>query len=364
VEIPVSWEIARSVGVRVAQSGSLSVGRVTLRPAEKKALESDFAEASAVAEEMVERCTGLASGSGPVRAVVVDRPEWVEANVRSFRQMMERAAGKISRPGPAGVVGEIVFRASSGASGLELGALLGWMSGRVLGQYDMLISEGDDGGVVSYVGPNVVSMERRYGFPPKDFRLWIALHEMTHRAQFTGVPWLREHFLDLVDQTIAVLVPDPARALEVVTRMVDALRRGEAPVGDLGFIGLVLSPEQRGAVEQVQALMSLLEGHGDVTMDRAGAGAIPEARWFSQVLRARRRRASPLQRLAQQATGIGAKMRQYQQGEAFVRAVEAAGGSELFATLWRGPEWLPTLEELKRPELWLARVGMPSAAPA
>ena len=83
-------------------------------------------------------------------------------------------------------------------AGAEVGALLGWMSTRVLGQYDLLVVEDEspeDQDIVYYVGPNVLALEKRFAFPPREFRLWLALHEVTHRAQFTGIPWLRTHYL-------------------------------------------------------------------------------------------------------------------------------------------------------------------------
>ena len=88
------------------------------------------------------------------------------------------------------------------------------MSTRVLGQYDLLIVEEenpDDQDIVYYVGPNVIALEKRFAFPPREFRLWLALHEVTHRAQFTGVPWLRPHFLSLVEQSLSHVEPDPKR---------------------------------------------------------------------------------------------------------------------------------------------------------
>ena len=157
--------------------------------------------------------TGLTSLEGAARAEVTDRTGWIRANIRSFRRLLtplfERAElegrpfGRVL-PGPLGTAG----RAAAGA---ELGAVLGWMSTRVLGQYDLLFTEDADspGDVVYYVGPNVIAIERRHGFPPREFRLWIAIHELTHRAQFTGVPWMRQHFLDLVDRGVSIATPDP-----------------------------------------------------------------------------------------------------------------------------------------------------------
>ena len=68
-------------------------------------------------------------------------------------------------------------------AGAELGAMLGWMSTRVLGQYDLLVIEDEnpeDQDIVYYVAPNVLMLEQRYAFLPQEFRLWLALHEVTH----------------------------------------------------------------------------------------------------------------------------------------------------------------------------------------
>ena len=145
--------------------------------------------------------------------------------------------------------------------------------------------------------------------------------------------------------------------------MADEIRAGRNPLDDNGALGLVATPEQLEGLHRIQALMSLLEGHGDVTMDRAGAADIPSAAHFSQVLRARRKQAHGVSRLLQQLIGIEAKLRQYEEGERFIAAVEERGGTALLDHAWRGPEWLPTLEEIRDPAAWIARVGDP-AAPA
>ena len=120
---------------------------------------------------------------------------------------------------------------------------------------------------------------------------------------------------------------------------------------------MLATPEQRLALSRISGMMSLLEGHGDVTMDRAGAGEVPGAAHFSQVLHERRTNAKGLTRLMSKLLGLDAKMRQYAEGERFVQSVEAAGGPELMARVWEGPEWLPTLEEIRDPALWVARAG-------
>jgi coenzyme F420 biosynthesis associated uncharacterized protein len=242
------------------------------------------------------------------------------------------------------------------------------MSTRVLGQYDLLVVEDEapeEQDVVYYVGPNVLALEKRFAFPPREFRLWLALHEVTHRAQFTGVPWLRPHFLGLVDQTLGAVDPDPMRLVRAVGRIADSVKEGRNPLADGGIAHLLATPEQAAALEQVAGMMSLLEGHGDVTMDRAGADRIPSAERFSRVLRARRRQVSPALRLLQQLLGLEAKLNQYEQGERFIAAVEGAGGPELLNSAFEAPMNLPTLAEIRAPERWVARIrGAAAPSPA
>jgi coenzyme F420 biosynthesis associated uncharacterized protein len=351
---PVDWGLAERVAVRVAGHEPLAASY------HYPSLAADFAELTGQAEELVEQATGLRSASGPARARVVDRGDWVRANLASFgrllRPVTERMAERLDeRRGPGAVLGGVSRR----AAGVEIGALLGWMSTRVLGQYDLLIIEDedpDDQDLVYYVGPNVLALEKRFGFPPREFRLWLALHEVTHRAQFTGVPWLRAHFLSLVNQTLDTVDPDPKRFLEALSRVLDDVRSGHNPLDEGGLATLLASPDQRDVFARIGGMMSLLEGHGDVTMDRAGEGHVPSAARFSKALRQRRRQGSTAAKMVQKVVGIDAKMKQYAQGEKFIAYVERHGGPDALAAAWRGPEWLPDMDEIRSPQDWLDRV--------
>ena len=237
--------------------------------------------------------------------------------------------------------------------------MLGWMSGRVLGQYDLLVVEDEnpeDQDIVYYVGPNIIGLEKKFAFPPREFRHWLALHEVTHRAQFTGIPWMREHFLGLVQATVESVDPDPKRFAEALTRVVTEVRSGRNPLDEGGVMAVLASEEQREVLSQVSGLMSLLEGHGDVTMDRAGADQIPNAARFGQVLRQRRQQGTPIARLLQKLIGLEAKLKQYEQGEAFIAMVEKEGGTELLDVAWVDPANLPSIEEIRDPDAWIARV--------
>jgi coenzyme F420 biosynthesis associated uncharacterized protein len=355
---PVSWDVAQMVAARVARRGAVVESRAL------KTLSADFEEFTELAEELVSEATGLHSLAGPARARVIDRAGWVAANIASFRRLIAPLTAKLGERGMPGLLAP----ASRTITGAQVGLILGWMSGRVLGQYDLLLAEdGDDGaadGVVYYVGPNVLALERRFGFPPREFRLWIALHEVTHRLQFTGVPWLRPHFLGLVERGLDLATPDPRQLLVGLRRAADAIRSGKNPLADGGIVGMLAGEEQLRTLHEVQALMSLLEGHGDVTMDRAGEGRVPGAPRFSKVLRDRRSEVRGVARLLQQVVGLEAKMRQYAEGERFVEQVESAGGHSLLERVWQSAAMLPTLDEIRSPDRWIARAGGPAISPA
>jgi coenzyme F420 biosynthesis associated uncharacterized protein len=239
------------------------------------------------------------------------------------------------------------------------------MSTRVLGQYDLLVVEDDnpeDQDIVYYVGPNVLGLEKKHGFPPDEFRLWLALHEVTHRAQFTGIPWMRGHFLSLVEQTMSLSDPDPGRILHAMGRVTDSIRGGHNPLDDGGLAAVFASPEQKVVLDQIGGLMSLLEGHGDVTMDRAGKDHVPSAGRFGAVLRNRRAAARGLSRVLQRLIGIEAKLLQYQAGEEFIEVVEDHGGTGLIDRAWERPENLPSMDEIRDPQAWIERVGLRPAA--
>jgi coenzyme F420 biosynthesis associated uncharacterized protein len=208
---------------------------------------------------------------------------------------------------------------------------------------------------VYYVGGNVLALEKRFAFRPRDFRLWIAIHELTHRAQFTGVPWMRAYYLSLVEGALSSIDPDPRRLVQALARATEEFRNGRNPLDDGGLVALLASDEQRGALANVQALMSLVEGHGNAVMNAIGREHVAGQARMARVLQARRQ-SSGVTAFVQKLVGLESKMRQYEVGEAFVAAVEREAGPRAIDAAWRGPECLPSIDELSRPLDWLARV--------
>lgn len=344
---PVDWAVAQRVAAKLAGSDPFA------KSYHFRSVISDFERFTPQAESLVTAETGLVP-DGAARSQVVDRAGWVSANIRSFKRLLRPMTERMSSQ-MTGPLAPVARR----AAGVQMGTMLGLLSQRVLGQYDLLVAEDEDRqhqDVVSYVGPNILGLEKRYAFPPEEFRLWIALHEVTHRAQFTGVEWMRPHFLGLMNRTLGAAEPDPKRFVVALQRTVAAVRAGRNPLMDGGLIALLADDDQREALDSMGGLMSLLEGHGDVTMDRAGKQLIPSAPRFSAVLSQRRNTSGRMAALLRQASGLEAKMRQYEEGEQFIHAVEQERDSEFLKHAWRDAQRLPTLEEIRDPHRWVTRI--------
>jgi coenzyme F420 biosynthesis associated uncharacterized protein len=332
---------------------------VARRFAGKYPLEGTYHEARLArqAPMLVERATALVSAETGLEApgnpdvAVVGRSEWVENNITSFSQLMaplEERLGEHRTVG-RGVAGRIMAA--------ELGAVLGFLSRRVLGQYELVLptSDGGQGDTVMFVGANVLSMERRFEFRPSEFRFWVALHESAHRLQFQGVPWLRSYFLGLVEELVSASTPEPGRMARLTEEMREASAQGRPLVDEQGLFGLLASPEQRDVIGKVQALMSLLEGHGHVVMDRIGERELVSQARMSRILASRRN--DPRTAMFMRLVGLEMKMRQYELGAKFIEGVERQAGWSALDAAWLRPSNLPTLAEIEDPVSWLYRVG-------
>ncbi len=353
---PIDWDRAEKVALAVA---------ARRRPATGSSTSTSMSSADIVlapvadVEDAIEAVTGLRPPHGPAQVQFVDRPTWIRANLASFRSLLSPLLEQWGEKAAASPTAANLGRQVAGA---EVGALLGWMSTRVLGQYDILVGRQPEDEAVYLVAPNLADIEVRYGFDPGEFRTWVLLHELTHRAQFTGVPWMRDHFTGLVGQSLSFANPDLGAFTDAMKSALRNRRDASAQLRDGGVLGLVASPEQKQVMAQVGGLMSLLEGHGDITMTRAAGAMVPNAERFERILRERRRTANPLSRTIMRLAGVEAKLNQYAAGARFIHAVEEAEGERVVDRAWRGPEWLPTLEEVRSPITWLERTDRLAAA--
>ncbi len=338
------WRTAARVGRRF--SGTVP----GVRSADRAQLVEEFAGVVEEADREATAFTGLRVDGPRARPWVMTRGEWITQNLKGFEQILEPVAQRLlsDRPdrGFAPIRRELLA--------FQVGGLLGYMSRRVLGQYDLFLPP-DDRDLVYFIGPNVVELERKHHFPGRDFRLWISLHEVTHRLQFEGVPWLRGYLTGMVSEYVDTLELDPRQLIDRLRRAREEIRSG-AGWRDLGVLAMVMTPEQRETFRKMQAFMSLLEGHASYVMDHLGRGRIESADRMRRTLQERRNRQG-LNRAVQRAVGLDVKVRQYDLGQRFVEETVAASGQEGFFRVWERPENLPTLDEIGRPQTWVERLS-------
>jgi coenzyme F420 biosynthesis associated uncharacterized protein len=347
----VDWDLAAATARRLARPGP------DVSAAEATAVVEELRDCAVRARPHVARITGLstaeadAAQDGAPVVLVVDRPRWVEANLQTLRAMLLPVVDKLATRRPLG--GSNVLTAVGGkVTGAEAGGLLAFLSSKVLGQYDIA-----PGGTprLLLVAPNLVQVEREMGVDPHDFRLWVCLHEETHRVQFTAVPWLREHLVAQATSLAGDLAPDPAalvQTLEDAARRLPQVLRGEG--GSL--IDLFANAEQRERLRSIAAVMSLLEGHADVVMDEVGPEVVPSVATIRARFTARRAGVDPFDRLVRRLLGLEDKMRQYRDGARFVRGVVEKVGMDGFNQVWSGPDALPSPDEIADPAAWVRRV--------
>lgn len=329
----IDWELAVAAGVRTAGRGP--------QVSAERAFEEVLAlrQAAENVRAPVAEITRLPVGSGAA-AVVVDRAEWIRANTESMRALLThvRPAG-----GPA-----IVRGVTARIAGIQLGVAFGWIAGRVLGQYEGLPAPGREPRLL-LVAPNVMAAGQAMEVDPESFRTWVCVHEETHRQQFTSVPWMSEHFAEVVAAIVADLDVGPR---ELAARISDAVNpAGERPKG----IAMLHSREVRAQAEGLLGLMTLLEGHADWVMDQSG-DIVPQADELREAFEVRRRSGSVLDALLRRVLGMEAKLAQYRDGAKFVRAVVDEVGLDAFNAVWVAPDNLPTLSEIHQPRAWLDRV--------
>ncbi|GAA2430672.1 zinc-dependent metalloprotease [Streptomyces macrosporus] len=362
----VDWNLAVATATRLVKPGP-EVSRDEAREAV-----AELRRHAVASEAHVRSFTRMepAGGSGDTPVLVVDRPGWIRANVAGFRELLAPLLDKMQARRGGGPGGAVLGVVGGKVTGVEVGMLLSFMASRVLGQYetfappspDLPGTPGEGGGRLLLVAPNIVHVERELDVDPHDFRLWVCLHEETHRTQFSAVPWLRDHIEGEIHSFLGETDIDPSTLLERLREAVQSLAGGGRPWTDEGgegrsFVELVQTPAQREILGRLTAVMSLLEGHADYVMDGVGPDVVPTVAEIREKFQKRRAAgAGRLDQALRKLLGLDAKLRQYRDGERFVRAVVDEVGMEGFNKVWTSPNTLPTKAEIAKPADWIARV--------
>ncbi|HEX2497567.1 MAG TPA: zinc-dependent metalloprotease [Actinomycetes bacterium] len=359
----IDWGLAAMTADRLVRPGP-QVSR-----AEAEEVVADLRRYADAAVGHVYEVIGLQASTSVAPIMVVDRRGWVRANMAGLREVLIPLAEKVEERRSNSKAGDLALTVGSRVTGFEVGTVLAYLSSRVLGQYE-LFGESSNGsaGSLLLVAPNVVHIERELKVTPSDFRLWVCIHEETHRVQFTAVPWLRDHLRGEIREFLSATEIDPTAmaqrlraALEVLVDSARNQQRGESAVS---LLDVVQTAQQREILDRLSAVMSLLEGHAEYVMDAVGPQVIPSVTEIRQRFQRRRIKVGRFDQTVRRLLGIDAKLRQYRDGERFVRTVVEQVGMNGFNRVWTSPDTLPTAAEISDPDAWVRRVhgGQDTAA--
>lgn len=346
----IDWSQARKVALRVSQWEQAPIHDRALR-------REQYTRLVERSEPLIERYLNVRLPQPINRVYVFDRREWLEANFTSFEQLFKPIEEIYERNGgDRGPLALLLGDFNGRVIGVQIGALLGFLGRRVLGQYDLSLLSPDPGaqGALYFVEPNIGRVQTQLGLNDEDFRLWIALHEATHAFEFEAYPWVREHFNGLLRQYFDQLNDQ----LESLGSGLGSLLGRVAQNWGSGshWIELMLTPQQRLLFDQLQALMSLVEGYSNHIMNAIGRQLLPSFEQIERRVAQRQQTKTLLEQLFNRLTGMDLKLAQYQQGEAFVNTVVNERGITFAARVWERPEHLPTLEEIRNPQRWITRM--------
>lgn len=315
--------------------------------AEAEAAVRDLRNATDVAEGHVRDLTGLGHGLPLPPGEVVDRPGWIRAAAEGLEVLTDGALPR-AYAGPVGAV-------MAGSAGVQAGMVLAFLGARVLGQYDPF----NDGRLL-LVAPNIIGAQRALDVPAGDFRMWVCLHECTHRLQFTAVPWLKDYFAGQVKKFLSGMDDSAASALNRFPDVIKEARRRsldpDASSDPVTLMELLQSAEQREVFDRLIALSTLLEGHADYVMDAVGPSVVPTVDVIRGRFTERRRGGGLLDRVLRTLLGVDAKVKQYAAGAAFTRHVVGEAGMAGFNAVWTSADTLPRRSEISDPDAWLRRV--------
>ncbi|CCH21955.1 zinc-dependent metalloprotease [Micromonospora lupini] len=345
----VDWDLA------AATAGALSKSGPRVSYSEATDVVGDLRRLTDEAAGHVADYTGLRAqvAHPPVR--VVDRRDWAATNIAGLREVITPLVSRLSGDKQPGALTEAI---GSRLTGVQAGTVLAYLSGRVLGQYEVFSA---DPGQLLLVAPNIVEVERKLGADPRDFRLWVCLHEVTHRTQFTAVPWMRGYFLGEVQAFVDASSSGGEHLVERLRRGVATLSEAvRDPESRTSVLDIVQTPAQRAVLDRLTALMTLLEGHAEFVMDGVGPQVIPSVERIRASFNRRREAGNPLEKAIRRLLGVDVKMRQYAEGRKFVHGVVERVGMDGFNSIFNSPLTLPRLSELGDPDAWVARVHGPA----
>ncbi len=358
----IDWNRSREIATRMNKGDTLTV-------ADRDRLDAYYGDLVAKCIPIVSEYTGTTLPHDTERTYAFDRVDWINANLEGFRRMFEplEALDETTRGR------NVLARAWNGVNqtilSYEVGLLLGYMARRVLGQYDLALLGREpvtSTGKLYYVEPNIRGVESKLNLPKDDFRMWLALHETTHAFEFEAHPWVRIHFNGLLDRYMTFLKQDAeflkqgVQGLKVFAKRVQQGRDETESSGS--WLEMLMDDEQRQLFNEMQAMMCVIEGYSNHVMNAVGKDLLDNYDLISRKFEERQKQRSQADQLFAKLTGLDVKMEQYRQGERFIDEIVAQRGHAFAHQVWDKPENLPSMDEIRNPDKWIARIDARAGA--
>lgn len=362
------WDTTRQVAMQLARSGE---AEQNIDPIERM----DVEELARVADLHVTERTGLSTnltGRG-VTVVPVTRTQWVQRSVDAFRPLFESLAESLEPgaqpPGPdesadplSAMLGQLMGTMAPMMLSVTAGGMLGHLAQRSFGQYDLPVPRQPSDELL-LVLPNVDAFGADWSIEPKDLRLWLCIHEITHHAVL-GVPHVRETLESLIREYSSGFRPDSSSLVERLGNVDitdgDAMAELQNVLGDPEVVlGAMQTDAQRELLPRLESLIALVVGYVDHVMDELGARLLGNYGMITEALRRRRVESDESDRFVARLFGLEISQATYDTGAAFVDGVVERAGFDGLDPLWQDAKFLPTPAEIEAPGLWLARIEIP-----
>jgi coenzyme F420 biosynthesis associated uncharacterized protein len=350
----INWQRTREIATGMNKGDTLTV-------AERDRLNSYYGELVAKCILIVSDYTGATLPTDDQRTYAFDRIDWIDANLDGFKRMFEPMQALDSPAAHKGTIAKAASGVNQTILSYEIGLLLGYLARRVLGQYDLALlgrEPVESSGKLYYVEPNIRGIESKLGLPRDEFRMWLALHETTHAFEFEAYPWVRDHFNDLLDRYMTYMKDDAehlAQGMRGLKVFANRVRQRDSD-SQGSWIEAFMNEDQRSLFNEMQAMMCVIEGYSNHVMNAVGRDLLPKYDEISRKFEERQKQKTQAEKLFARLTGLNVKMEQYQAGERFIDAILESRGHDTARRVWEGRAFLPTMAEIRQPQLWLERV--------
>lgn len=349
----INWHRTRKIAVTMNKGESLTA-------VDRERLDAYYGDLVAKCIPIVSEYTGSTLPTDDHRTYAFDRVDWIDANLVGFKRMFEPIEKLDSPSQHKGNLGRLASGVNQSVLSYEIGLLLGYLARRVLGQYDLALlgrEPVDASGKLYYVEPNIRGVEAKLGLPKDDFRMWLALHETTHAFEFEAHPWVRVHFNSLLERYMAFMKQDAEYLKQGMQGLKVFANRVRTRGDENGsWIEAFMNEDQRTLFGEMQAMMCVVEGYSNHVMNAVGKDLLANYEEISRKFEERQKQRTQSEQLFARLTGLNVKMEQYRAGERFIDEIVRLRSHDVARRVWEAPEFLPTMDEIRKPELWLTRI--------